>query len=348
MRSSGRVVRSTLASGVPQLRDVYPFLILVVCFGGLLILPGFYGGTVGTTNIYNVLQTFADYGLVALAIGLVMIAGEYDLSTAGAYAAAAVVAVKLGADSALVGALAAVGLGLVAGTLQGTVITRLNVSSVPVTLGGYLTLVGVTYVVSDNKAIDFPDISVSTSLDQPVLSIFSPRSLIVIGLFVAAALILRFTRWGPELRSVGGDRRAARTAGVRAGRVVAAALIASGALSALGGALSAYSLAAANPDVGLTPLIFGTIAALLGGVSLAGGRGTAAGIAAGVLAYAAIRETLAIIGAEAWISDVVTGCLLLIVTILTAPELARQLRVGRSRLGSRRALESHERAVTDG
>lgn len=321
----------------PRLRDLYPFLILGLCLIGLWTLPGLYGGTVGTTNVYNVLQIFADYGLVALAIGLVMIAGEYDLSTVGVYAAGAMVAVKLGADSAVLGVLAAVGIGLVAGVVQGGVITRFNISSVPVTLGGYLTLVGVTLVVSDNKSISLTDISIPTTLDQPLLTIFSPRSLTVIGLFVAAGLLLRFTRWGPDLRSVGGDRRAARTAGVRVGRVLATVLIVSGAFSALGGALSAYSLAAANPDIGLTPLIFATIAALLGGVSLTGGRGTAAGIAAGVLAYATIRETLAIIGADDWVSDVVTGSLLLIVTICTAPGLRRQLQVSRSRVTSRRA-----------
>lgn len=339
MRPRARADIGSLGSMLPRLRDVYPFLILGLCVIGLLVLPGLYGGTVSTINVYNVLQTFADYGLVGLAIGLVIIAGEYDLSTAGAYAAGAIVAVKLGADAAMIGVIAAVGVGLAAGAIQGAVMTRFKMNSVPVTLGGYLTLVGVAYVVSNNESVNFPDISVSTSLDQPLLSVFSPRSLTVIGLFVAAGLLLRFTQWGPELRSVGGDRRAARTAGVRVGRMLAIVMIVSGVCSALGGALSAYSLAAANPNVGLTPLIFATIGALLGGVSLTGGRGTAAGIAAGLLAYAIIRETVAIIGAEAWISDVVTGGLLLVVTIFTAPELARQVRIARSRVHSRRALK---------
>jgi ribose transport system permease protein len=99
--------------------------------------------------------------------------------------------------------------------------------------------------------------------------------------------------------------------------------------------LKAFSLASANPDVGLTPLIFATIAALLGGVSLTGGRGSVVGILAGVLAYATLQETLAIVGAEDWQSLLTTGALLLIVAGLTAPYLRRELTGFATRLRER-------------
>ncbi|GAA5160779.1 MULTISPECIES: ABC transporter permease subunit [Amycolatopsis] len=99
-----------------------------------------------------------------------------------------------------------------------------------------------------------------------------------------AGLVRWFTRLGRELRAVGGDRRATRVAGVAVERRLAGIFTASGTLAALGGALLSYSFASANPAPGLQPLILAAVAALLGGVSLAGGRGTAAGLLAVIVA----------------------------------------------------------------
>ena len=62
----------------------------------LWLLPVYSSASVDSSNIYNVLQTFSDYGLLALAVGLSMIVAEYDLSTASMYSLAGMVAVLLG------------------------------------------------------------------------------------------------------------------------------------------------------------------------------------------------------------------------------------------------------------
>jgi ribose/xylose/arabinose/galactoside ABC-type transport system permease subunit len=304
---------------------VYPFAVLGVAALGMVVLPQLTSGTVTVVNVYDVGQIFADYGLISLAIGLAMIAGEYDLSTAGAYALGAVIAVKLGGGSPLLGLAAALGVGLVAGLVQGTVVARLNMSAVPVTLGGYLILFGLNHELSGSKTVNFENYTIGLRLDDPILKIFSLRSLITLSVFAVVFLALRFTRIGAELRAVGGDRRASRTAGVPVQRLLIGVLIVSGLCSTAAGGLKAFSLASANPDIGLTPLIFGTIAALLGGVSLTGGRGSVVGILAGVLSYATLQETLAIIGAEDWQSQLTTGGLLFVVAALTAPHLKREV-----------------------
>ena len=84
-----------------------------------------------------------------------------------------------------------------------------------------------------------------------------------------AAVVLGCTRWGRELRAIGGDRRASRAAGVRVDRLLVGTFVASGVLSALGGSLLSFSLGSANPDPGVQPLILAVAAALLGGASLA-------------------------------------------------------------------------------
>jgi len=319
-------MRRVFGGGWLRPRDVYPYAILGLAALAMVVLPRLTSGTVTVINVYDVGQIFADYGLIALAIGLAMMAGEYDLSTAGAYAVGAVVAVKLGGTSPLLGLAAALGIGLLAGLVQGGIVSRLNMSAVPVTLGGYLFLFGLNHELAGSKTVNFDNYTIGLTLDDPILEIFSLRSLICLSIFAVVFLALRFTRLGAEIRAVGGDRRASRTAGVPVQRVLIGVLIVSGLCSTAAGGLKAFSLASANPDIGLTPLIFGTIAALLGGVSLTGGRGSVVGIFAGVLSYATLQETLAIIGAEDWQSQLTTGGLLLVVAALTAPHLKGELR----------------------
>jgi ribose transport system permease protein len=314
------------------LRDAYPLMILGLAALGLTLAPRFSEGSVTLFNVYNVFQIFADLGLLALALGLVMIAGEYDLSTVGSYVLGGIIAIKLGESHALLGLAAALALGLVVGSVQGGIVAKLHLSAIPVTLGGYLILIGSGHAVSGSRNLNFQNYSVGEVLDRPIAEIFSVRSLGTFGIFFLVWLTMRFTRIGSEVRAVGGDRRAARVAGVAVGRTLVLVLVVAGLFSALGGVLTSYSLASASPAVGLGPLIFATIAALLGGVSLAGGRGSALGIAAGVLSYAALQETLAIVGAPSHAANLVTGSVLIVVTAATAPELGRQLRIARTRL----------------
>jgi ribose/xylose/arabinose/galactoside ABC-type transport system permease subunit len=327
----------------PAGRDVYPFALLAAALLALFVFAPMTGAKVGSFNIYNIFQLVADYGLVALALGLTMIAGEYDISVAGIYAVGGVVAVCVGQNSPVLGLLAATGVGVISGAVQGGVVTRLQMSSVPVTLGGYLTLAGLAVVISNDTVLNYKNFNVGLRLDEPVLSVFSIRSLIVLAAFVIVGLLMRLTTFGMELRAIGGDRRGARTSGVKVKRVLFGILVASGALSALGGGMAAYSLSSANPNIGLTPLIFATIAVLLGGVALSGGRGSAWGILAGVAAYGALQETLAILGTADWLADLVTGALLLAVTIATAPDLGRVLVAARSRSRSSRTLKAAAR-----
>lgn len=318
-----------------RLRDTYPFAILALAGLAMVILPRLTSGSVSMINVYDVFQIFADYGLIALAIGLAMMVGEYDLSTAGAYALGAVLAVKLGGQSPLAGLAAALGMGLLAGLVQGVVVARLKMSAVPVTLGGYLVLFGLNQQLAHSKTVSFDNYTIGATLDKPIGQIFSLRSFICFSIFLVVVLVMRFTRLGAQVRAIGGDRRASRTAGVPVTRLLVGVLVVSGLCSATAGALKSFSLASANPDVGLAPLIFATIAALLGGVSLTGGQGTVLGIAAGVLSYATLQETLAIIGATDWQSQLVTGALLAIVTALTAPHLRRELAALRTRTRAR-------------
>jgi ribose transport system permease protein len=314
----------------PRAAELAPYAILAGMILALALLPAVTKYTVRTANVYDIFQNFASYGLVALALGITMIAGEFDLSVSSVYLFGGMVAVLTGASSPLVGILAALGAAILVGLVQGGLISRFRLNSMPVTLGGYLIVLGITYILGHSKSVIYQNYTVGLRLDKPVLQIFSIRSLVSLGIFLVAAIVLRYVRVGRDLRAIGGDRRAARVAGVPVDRLLIGVFVVSALGAALPGALLSYSLATASPtNIGFDVLTFSATAALIGGVSLSGGKGGAVGIAAGVLSLSVLEEILSILGSPDYVSSLITGGLLILFTIVWAPDLSQWFRTTR-------------------
>ena len=96
-----------------------PFAILARMIVALALLPVLTHYTVRTANVYDIFQNFASYGLVALALGITIIAGEFDLSVSSMYLLGGMVAVLTGAGSPLLGILAALGTAVIVGADPG-------------------------------------------------------------------------------------------------------------------------------------------------------------------------------------------------------------------------------------
>ena len=315
----------------PRAAELAPYAILAGMVIALALVPVLTQYTVRTANVYDIFQNFASYGLVALALGITMIAGEFDLSVSSVYLFGGMVAVLTGGGSPLVGIIAALGAASIVGLVQGGLIARFRLNSMPVTLGGYLVVLGITYILGHSKSVMYSNYTVGLRLDKPILQIFSIRSLISLGIFVVAALVLRYLRVGRDLRAIGGDRRAARVAGVPVDRLLVGVFVVAALGAALPGALLSYSLATASPtNIGFDVLTFSATAALIGGVSLSGGKGGAVGIAAGVLSLSVLEEILSILGSPDYVSSLITGGLLILFTIVWAPDLSQWFRTTRA------------------
>jgi ribose transport system permease protein len=285
------------------------------------LVPTYTDSSLESFDVYNTFQIFARLGLIALALGLTMIAGEFDLSVVGTYALGGMLTVQAGQEHYALGVLAAVGAGAAIGLAQGGLIAGLKLPSMPVTLATYIALLGLTSALSGGLTKTYSNTAVTLWVDQTVLTFFSPRSLITLALFALAAVVLACTRWGRELRAIGGDRRASRVAGVRVERLLIGTFVASGMLSALGGSLLSFSLGSANPDPGVQPLILAAAAALLGGVSLAGGRGSVLGLLGGITAVTLLAEITAVAALPAYVAQLFYAGLLGVIVIVDAPDL---------------------------
>ena len=144
-----------------------PLLVLVGAFAVLSLIDRGNGYFFSIGTVFSVMQLFATFGLVALGLGLSILIREFDLSVAGIVGLAGCIAVMTGVANPWLGLLFGVSAGVVSGVLQGLIMTRLGLSSVGVTLGGLLTLQGLTYVLTDNKTISYPNMSVALGLNAP-------------------------------------------------------------------------------------------------------------------------------------------------------------------------------------
>jgi ribose/xylose/arabinose/galactoside ABC-type transport system permease subunit len=313
-------------------RSLRAFALLALIVLVLAIADEGRGRFLNWATAFSVLQQFATIGPVALALGLTMIIREYDISVGGMLSLSACVAVIVGNYDPWLGVVAAVVVGLASGAAQGAIMNWLGLSSLGVTLGGLLTLSGLGYVLTGNDTIGFDDMNTAMLMNEPFLRLFSVRNVAAIAVFALAAFLFARTRVGRDVVAAGSDRRAAATAGVPVRRIVVGVFMASGALTALVGALLSYSLAAASPIALTDALVPGTAAAIIGGVSLTGGKGSPVGIAGGVLVLCVLRSGLTAIGVAPYTHYIVAGGVLLAVALLDAPDLRRRRLDWRRRL----------------
>jgi len=314
--------------------SVRPFTILLCAIFTLAVADRGGGRFLSLATAFSVMQLFATLGPVALGLGLSMLIREFDLSVAGMLSLAGCVAVLTGAGNPWLGAFFGVGVGIAGGTLQGLVMTGLRIRSVGVTLGGLLTFEGITHVLTRSQTIVYPNMGIALVLNEPILGVLSMRSAITVAVFLIAAVVMSLTRIGRDVVATGSDRRASRVAGVSTDSVVIGVFAVSGGLSALAGVLLSYSLAAASPIALSDVLVPASAAAIIGGVSLAGGRGRPLSIGAGVLILCLLRSGLNAVGASPYLHEIATGAVLLMVAVVDAPLLARRVRSWRRRLSS--------------
>ena len=313
-----------------RVRTSMPYALLAIMCVALFVLPQFSGHQASTFNVYDALQLWSSYGLVALGVGLTMIVGEFDFGVLGVFALCPMIAVKLGEYNLFLGLGAALALAAIVGFLEGAIVAKLRVHSMPVTLGFYIALLGGNIAIGNSQSVSFSNLDVGSAIDAVQLYILSWRSIIAFSVFALVFVVMRFTHFGRDIRAVGGDRRASRMVGVEVDRVLIGVFVASAVCSALGGILLAYSFATALSNPGLYPLQFAVTAAIVGGVSLVGGVGGPVGIAAGALTLSLLQELFSLLAAPTYLSSLITGILLVLATFVAAPDLGARWKSFRS------------------
>jgi ribose transport system permease protein len=251
-------------------------------------------------------------GLASAAQFFAVVGGGIDLSVGAVATMSGMVAAVImnGDDRAIpVAVLACVSVGLVVGTVNGLVINHLNVAPFIATFGMNYILVGIafTYSVSPvgQAAPSFYSLYTDTWGRIPVLLV------LVTAFWIVCWYVARQTAFGRHLYAVGGDREAARLAGVRTTRVSIASYVACSVIAAVAGLLALTQTGVGAPDLGTTLLLATVTAVVIGGVSLFGGQGSVVGVLGGVLVLAFLSQLFGALQINALYQMLIEGLLII-------------------------------------
>jgi ribose/xylose/arabinose/galactoside ABC-type transport system permease subunit/ABC-type sugar transport system substrate-binding protein len=303
----------------------------------LLVLEIVVFSLIGTNfasvaNGFEVLRLCVEIGLLALALTPVITSAGIDLSVGSLMGLSAVVFGKLWRDGGLpIGAAAALalGLGAIAGFVNGLLITRGRIPPLIVTLGSFSLYRGLAEGITGgvDNFTQFPDRFLF--LGQGYLLGGIPAQVPIL-IVVAAAfwLLLHRMTVGRGLVAIGFSEGGARYAGLPVERLVALAYILSGLVSSLAAIIYVAHLGQAKADAGTGYELAAITAVVLGGTSIFGGRGSIPGTLLGLLAIAVLQNGLRLADLPAELAGVLTGTLLLVAIGLdrksTAPRIRSQ------------------------
>ncbi|MFE1250793.1 ABC transporter permease [Streptomyces sp. NPDC058735] len=282
------------------------------------------------SNLLNVLQQAAFFGIIAYAMTLVIVAGEIDISV-GSQAAL---------SSALLGVLVAqhgwpmwlaclviIVQAVLVGGIAGWIRARFQVPSFIVTLALYMALRGLAMQLTNAYAIPIDSGTFFYSGSGKIFGEFPVAALYMLLVFAVFTLVARFSVFGRSVYAVGGNPKAAQLSGIKVRHVRIAVLALTGFTAAVTGLLQSAQLSSGTPTIAVGLEFDAIAAAIIGGTSLSGGRGTVVGTFIGVLFVAMLSNGMVLLGVDPYAQNVVRGAVVLgavLINVLRAERSAKK------------------------
>ena len=300
-----------------RLRDLalLPALLLLIAIGAW-ISPVF----LSQANLNTILTSSAALAFVVLGESLVVLTGKFDLSlesvagiapAIGALCVLPQAAFGFGIEApALVGLLIAIAVGGLVGFLNGLMVVGLKLNAFIVTLAMLIILRGVLVGATSGRTLfDLPD------------AFYALMNLTFVGLplavwlaavsFAIAGLVMRYHRLGRALYAIGGNPEAARAAGIRVERITWGVFVLAGMLAAVGGLIITGYVGAISANQGNGMIFTVFAAAVIGGISLDGGKGTMLGALSGVLLLGVVQNLLTLAQVPSFWIQAIYGAIIL-------------------------------------
>jgi len=297
-------------------------IFIIVAFS--LIRPGTFPTV---ENFRQILNQTAVAAIMAGAVSVALVAGQYDLSVSAglALASVAAAAVNNGGLPWWIAVLAGCGVAGAIGLTNGLLVTVVRVPSIVATLGMQTILLGViTWTTGD----------VYISLGSPTMQDFATgtplgipnTALVMLAICAGGALLMRYTVPGRNLQAVGRNPAATRLAGINDAFYVLLALVITGVLVGLAAAVLTAQLGGGHPEVSSGYLLPAFAAAFLGAAVSRTGTASFLGALYGALLLQCVTNGLVVVNAAPWSQNVVQGVILIAAVAVSHAARARSLR----------------------
>jgi len=265
-----------------------------------------------SSNVLNILSNVAVVGVVALGQAFVLISGGFDLSVSGTVPLGGIIYVTACNDHYnmyVAGGLAILA-GIGVGLANGLIITQIKINPLITTLATLSIIGGLAFVVSNGITI-----TLNNPNQAPLGLNFAGVQIAVwllLALSIGMFLILRYTVFGRMLYAMGGNREAARLAGLRVDVVTTTVYMISGGLSCFAGVMLANQLLAGAPTVESAANLQSITAVIVGGASLTGGTGGIPGTLLGALVLGTVANGMTLMQVPTFYQEIATGAILLL------------------------------------
>lgn len=297
LASAGRFVIRDYAVGV---------VLVAVCIYLTIRSPQFSTAA----NVSNVLDQVSMVGIITMGMAILLVSANFDLSVGGMVGLATVVTAKVMNEHGLVAGVAAgIGIAVGLGAVNGVIVTKLKVNSLVATLGSGLAYSGLALLASASTPIPATDTALTEFMNSKVLGISMP-AYFFLGAILIATWFLHITVAGQQTYAVGANAEAARYAGVRVDLIRFIPFVLTGLFAGVASIILTGLLGSGVPTAAASWPLQVVAAAVVGGISIAGGRGTIAMGVLGVLLIGVINNGLNLLNFDAAYQNIATGAIL--------------------------------------
>jgi ribose transport system permease protein len=286
------------------------FLILATCIIMSILSPYF----LNLRNFVAIARGFSMGGIVAVAMGLLLIVGGFDLSVGSVMALCGIVSAVMIVNMHLpyfVAVLGGLATGALIGVINGLLVTRIHINPLIATLGMMTIVRGIALGITEGRPVinvpeNFAWLGQGNVIGIPVPFII----MFVIALVVD--ILLRRGRTLRQLYYVGGNQKAARLSGIPVDRIILLSFVGTGLAAALAGILTMARLTSGIPTAFDSVALNVIAGCVIGGMSMAGGEGTIFGALLGVVFMSLISNAMTMLSVSVYWEGVVTGSILII------------------------------------
>lgn len=300
-----------------QILSVYGvYIALLVIFVALSLSTESF---LTVTNLFNILKQNVVYGIVAIGMTFVIITGGIDLSVGAIVAIAGCFATSLAKKEAphplIYCFIVAIATGVALGAFNGFFIAYMRIPAFIATLATQTIARGIVYVFTDGRPItgfmDSYKVMGRSSVGPVPILVIVYAVLLILGIF-----LLNFTKYGQHVFAVGGNRKAAIVSGINAKRTELIAYIICGVTAAIAGLLLSSRIQTGQPTSGEGYEQDAITAVVIGGGSLAGGKGSVFGSFIGILVVGLMTNGLNLLNVSSYYQQIIKGAIIILAVMM--------------------------------
>ncbi len=265
-------------------------------------------------NVMNIINQASINAIIAIGMSLVILTGGIDLSVGSIVGFTGIfvaLQVKGGTPIALVVIIALL-IGAAVGLANGLLISFGKVPAFIATLGTMQVMRGLAQIINGGQAVSGIPFEIGGIMKTRLFDVVPIGVLYVVVFYVIMILVLSYTRFGRSIYAIGGNVNAAKLSGIKVRKVEVATYIIGGAFAAFGGIMLLSRLLYADPSAGSSYEMNAIAAAVIGGISMSGGKGRLANTVAGAIILATLTNGLQIMNVPTYYQTVITGIVVIV------------------------------------